>query len=83
MPYKNNTSNLFSHLEHHHKKEHQQLHVRKNVDSEDQVSSGLGCQPTITEGFGKVMPLGTGSVQHKQLSIIYYNNSSIEKCRQQ
>ena len=65
MPYKNNTSNLFSHLECHHKKEHQQL--RKNVDSEHQVSSGLGRQPTITEGFGKVMPLGTGSVRHKQL----------------
>ena len=47
MPYKNNTSNLFSHLERHHKKEHQQL--RKNVDSEDQVSSGLGRQPTTTE----------------------------------
>ena len=43
MSYKNNTSNLFSHLERHHKKEHQQLHKR---DSEGQADSKLGCQPS-------------------------------------
>ena len=57
MPYKNNTFNLFSLLEHHHKKEYQQ--VRKRVDSEGQALSKLG--RSISEGFCKVAPLGTAS----------------------
>ena len=60
MPYKNNTTNLYSHLERHHKDEHAKLRKTGTASKEAQ-------QPSISATFANVTPLGSSTARHKQL----------------
>ena len=60
MSYKNNTTNLFSHLECHHREEYAKLRKTGPTTTETQ-------QPSIAESFAHAVPLGASSTRHKQL----------------
>ena len=60
MPYKNNTTNLYSDLEHHHMKEYRKLHKDDSAACKSQ-------QTTIFESIEKSTPLPRSSSRHKQL----------------
>ena len=60
QPYKNNTSNLFYHLERHHKDVYAKLKKSASTSKESQQSS-------IAESFAASSPLSDSSVRHKQL----------------
>lgn len=58
IPFKNNTMNLFSHLEWHHKDVHAKAHRYSTTSSK---------QPTLQESLTASQPLSTPSARHKQL----------------
>ena len=64
MPYKNNTSNLFSHLERHHVIMSMQSSVRQNPVN---PPSEEARQPSIFVSLANAVPLGVSSTRHKQL----------------
>ena len=59
-PYKNNTSNMFAHLERHHKDEYAKLRAPTTQSKEAKQSS-------LSASFASATPQGSGSDQHKQL----------------
>ena len=67
MPYKNNTTNLYSHLERHHKDEHAKLRKTGTALKEAQQPSKGAQQPSISATFANVTPLGSSTARHKQL----------------
>lgn len=58
IPFKNNTTNLFSHLEWHHKDVHAKARWYSATSSK---------QPTLQESLTALQPLSTPSARHKQL----------------
>ena len=63
MSYKNHTSNLFSHLERHHRDEYAKLRKTKSSQS----TSKEVRQPSIFANLANAVPLGASSTRHKQL----------------
>ena len=63
MPYKNNTSNLFSHLEHHHIQQYRKLHK----DNNNYFTESNSRQVTLYDSIEKSTPLSRSSPRHKQL----------------
>ena len=60
-PYKkNNTTNLFAHLERHHKEKHSKLRAPTTKSKEARQSS-------LSASFASAIPLGSKSDRHKQL----------------
>ena len=61
--YKNNTLNLFSHLERHHRDEYAKLCKTESSQS----TSKEARQPLIFASLANAVPLGASSTRHKQL----------------
>jgi len=69
MPYKNNTTNLYTHLEQHHKEEY--VALRANSSSHKGNGTSLLApamrQPTMAENLRRIQPLGKTAFRYKQL----------------
>lgn len=63
MPYKNNTTNLYSHLDRHHK----DVYV-KMLHYKQQSSTSQHQQPSLQETIKKTQPLSKSSERHKKLA---------------
>ena len=63
MPFKNNTTNLFTHLERHHK----DVHSKLCRSSRESTSAKQPKQSTLQENVNALQPLSTTSARYKQM----------------
>ena len=66
MPYKNNTTNLYVHLERHHKEEHTKLRPTISSQSDKDPETPMK-QSTMPERLRKLQPLDKTTTRYKQL----------------
>ena len=67
MPYKNNTTNLYVHLEWHHKEEHTKLRPTISSQSDKDPETPMK-QSTMPERLRKLQPLDKTTTRYKQLT---------------